>query len=309
MDQTTNQEICEFLGVLFGSYFIKSEGYVELRFISKKDGTTLSKFYNLADFTDAALDEIRHLNGTHNVYFGVNPRPLSKDKREKDVKNIVCLWADVDGKDFDGGKEATLRAIDDFPIPPLIVVDSGHGYHCYWPLEEPITDVSEEARVAFKQVLSGVIKKLGADRSKIPVCSLLRFPGTLNIKDEVPLECKVVNMEAELTYKLEDFSKFRDSEYREPAEIDKTLPKLGEKNLTITQGVPTSTEGERKAAAIADVQRLEVTRKIKRHIITGDLRIEKGKDHTRSGRDQTIIYWLVYNGYDCVSSDTFGFSA
>ena len=46
------------------------------------------------------------------------------------------------------------------------------------------------------------------------------------------------------------------------------------------------------------MQRLEVTRKIKRHIITGDLRTEKDKDHTRSGRDQTIIYWLVYSDYD-----------
>jgi hypothetical protein len=228
MNQTTNQEIREFLGVLFGRYLKKSEGYVELRFISKEDGTTLSRFCNLTDFTDASLDEIRHLNNTHNVYFGVNPRPLSKDKREKDVKNIVCLWADVDGKDFDGGKEAALRAIGNFPIPPLIVVDSGHGYHCYWPLEEPITDVSEEARVAFKQVLSGVVKKLGADRSKIPVCSLHRLPGTLNIKDEVPLECKAINMEADLPYKLEDFSEFRDAECREPAEIGEALPEFGE---------------------------------------------------------------------------------
>ena len=228
MNQATNQEIREFLSVLFAKYFKKSQGYVELRFISKEDGATFSKFCNLTDFTDASLDEIRHLNNTHNVYFGVNPRPLSKDKREKDVKNIVCLWADVDGKDFDGGKEAALRAIGDFPIPPLIVVDSGHGFHCYWLLKEPITDVSEEARVAFKQVLSGVVKKLGADRTKIPVCSLLRLPGTLNIKDEVPLECKVINMEADLTYKLEDFSEFLDAEYREPAEIDESLPKFGE---------------------------------------------------------------------------------
>ena len=298
MNQATNQEIREFLSVLFAKYFKKSQGYVELRFISKEDGATFSKFCNLTDFTDASLDEIGHLNNTHNVYFGVNPRPLSKDKREKDVKNIVCLWADVDGKDFDGGKEAALRAIGDFPIPPLIVVDSGHGFHCYWLLKEPITDVSEEARVAFKQVLSGVVKKLGADRTKIPVCSLLRLPGTLNIKDEVPLECKVINMEADLTYKLEDFSEFLDAEYREPAEIDESLPKFGEKSLIITQGAPASAKAEREAAAIADVQRLEVTRKIKRHIITGDLRTEKDKDHTRSGRDQTIIYWLVYSDYD-----------
>jgi rubredoxin len=105
-------------------------------------------------------------------------------------------------------------------------------------------------------------------------------------------------MEPDVLYRLESFSEFRDVEYREPVDTDEAAPEFGKNTLIITQGDPTATEQERKASAVAAVQRLEVSSKIKRHIITGDLRTEKGKDHTRSGRDQTILYWLLYSDYD-----------
>ena len=289
-------EAKRFIEVLFSHHLKDHDGYVEVRMIGE---TVVPKWLPRGEITEADWEEISSCNKTHHIYFGVNPRPLSKGKKQEDIRDLVCLWADVDGKDFvGGGKDAALKSISDFPLPPSILVDSGHGYHCYWLLEEPITAVSEDDRLAFKQVLSGVVKKLGGDKSKIPVCSLLRLPGTLNIKDEVPSVCKVLYMEPDLLYRLEDFSEFRDDDYREPADTDEVLPEFGEKKLIITQGDPSATEQERKASAVAAVQRLEVSSKIKRHIITGDLRTEKGKDHTRSGRDQTILYWLLYSDYD-----------
>ena len=285
-----------FIETLFSRHLKDHDSYVEVRMIGE---TVVPKWLPRGKITEADWEEISNWNKTYHIYFGVNPRPLSKGKKQEDIRDLVCLWADVDGKDFvGGGKDAALKSISDFPLPPSIIVDSGHGYHCYWLLEEAITAVSEDDRLAFKQVLSGVVKKLGGDKSKIPICSLLRLPGTLNIKDEVPLECQVLYVEPDLLYRLENFSEFRDHEYREPAETDEALPEFGEKKLIITQGDPSATEQERKASAVAAVQRLEVSSKIKRHIITGDLRTEKGKDHTRSGRDQTILYWLLYSDYD-----------
>jgi hypothetical protein len=295
---TTNNsslEAKQFIEALFSRYFTDHDGYVELRIIGE---TTVSKWLPKGEMSETDWDDVMRFNRTHPVFVGVNPRPLSKEKKEKDFQSIICLWADVDGKDFARGKDEALGAIYEFPIPPNIIVDSGHGYHLYWLLEKPISVVDEQDRLTFKQVLSGVIKKLGADKSKIPVCSLLRFPGTYNIKDDLPQECRLLLMEPDLRYKLEDFLEFRDEGYSESNDNDEPLPTFGEKNIIVTQGDPTAKEEERKASAIAAVERLEIPKKIKRHIITGELRTEKGKDHTRSGRDLTIIYWLVYADYD-----------
>jgi rubredoxin len=289
-------EAKQFIEALFSGYFKDHDGYVEVRAIGE---TTVSKWLPKGEISETDWDEVINHNKTHHIYFGVNPRPLSKEKKEKDVQSIVCLWTDVDGKDFADSKDAAYKSIGEFPLPPSIIVDSGHGYHCYWLLSEPFPVVSEDARLIFKQVLSGVIKKLGADKSKTPICSLLRLPGTLNIKDDEPLECRIINMEADLFYKLEDFADSIDTEYREPAiDVDEAPPVFGKKRFIVTQGDPTAPDEERKAAAGADVERLEVPLKIKRHIITGDLRTEKGKDHSRSGRDQTILYWILYGEYD-----------
>ena len=206
----------EFLKVLFSGHFKDHEGYIELRVISKESGACLSKFYHLDDISDQSLEEIRQLNTTHHVYFGVNPRPLSKGKKQADIKEVVCLWVDVDGKDFDGGKEEALKRVEAFPSKPTIIIDSGHGYHCYWVLREPRVGLSEEEKLELKQTLSGVVKELGGDRSKVNLDACLRLPGTLNIKESEPVECRVLGFSPDKTYEIEDFAGFKDANYKEP---------------------------------------------------------------------------------------------
>ena len=86
------------------------------------------------------------MNEHHNIYFGVNPRPLSKRKKQDDIKNMICLWADLDGKDFQEGKTQAKQVINNFEIRPNIIVDSGNGYHTYWIFKEPIVDIDRAKR-------------------------------------------------------------------------------------------------------------------------------------------------------------------
>jgi hypothetical protein len=65
-----------------------------------------------------------------NVFFGACPR-FTKDGTKAGVKTVTCLWADLDGKDYEGGKEEALRVLMAFPIPPTVIIDSGNGYHAY----------------------------------------------------------------------------------------------------------------------------------------------------------------------------------
>jgi len=130
MEPTRNlPETNRFIRALFTHYFKDNDGHVELRFIGQD---VVSKFCRRGEVGEEDWAEVNQRNATCHVYLGANPRPLSQAKRQDDIQDIVCLWADVDGKDFDGGKEEVMRRVQGFPIAPSIVVDSGHGCHCYW---------------------------------------------------------------------------------------------------------------------------------------------------------------------------------
>lgn len=285
-----SEEIRNFKRALFHRYFEEHDGFIEIRFICKDSGTCISKFYRYDEFDDSVIKEIQRLNVTNNVYFGVNPRPLDKGRKKTDIKDIICLWADVDGKDFEKGKEEAHELIQKFPKSPNIIVDSGHGYHCYWFLKEPIIEISEEGRINFKQILSGIVSKLKADKHPLFLNCLLRLPGTFNIKKEEVKECKIIYSDTDGLYSLEDFSEFRNVEYKESIIDTENFPEFGSKELILNR--------ESLHSAKSDLKKLEIDSKTKKRIITGAHLTAKNADKTRSGRDMSIICSLIYYDYN-----------
>jgi len=279
-------EAKRFIEALYSRYFADHEGYVELRMIS---ANVLEKWLHKGQLEEQDWDEIAKWNETHHIYIGVNPRPVSKEKKKNDIQDIVCLWADVDGKDFeDGGKEAALRSVEAFPLKPTIIVDSGHGYHLYWVLEKPMLGVKDNRLAIFKQILAGVVKALGADQSKIDHVACLRLPGTMNRKDE-PVPCRIIEI-TDQTYQVKDFVEYRDETYHEPKPLSKEDWQFGSKELIV--------RSDSADHAAEDVERLEIKSSVKRHILTGAPRTEAGVDHTRSGRDWLIITHLIFSDYN-----------
>ena len=284
------KETKNFAKALFGKYSTKHDGCIEIRIISKAAGVCKSKFFRYDEFDDSAMKEIRKLNIKNNIYFGVNPRPISKGKKQDDIKDIICLWADIDGKDFEEGKEEALIVVKEFPIEPNIIVDSGHGFHCYWIFKDPIIDISEEARIQFKQILSGIVKKLNADKRPMFLNCLLRLPGTLNIKKEEAKECKIIHFSTNKLYSLEDFTEFRDLAYKEQKPVPEFSLDFGSKELIVRD--------ENLEVAKSDVEQLEIDTRTKNRIIKGAHLTAKSADKTRSGRDISIIWKLVYLDYN-----------
>lgn len=280
------QEARQFLDTLYGRYFQNRDGLVELRFIGQD---SISKFLPKGELTEAAWPEIIALNRTHHVFIGVNPRPLNQAKKQDDIKDVVCLWADIDGKDFEGGKEEALQTAQGFALPPSIMVDSGHGYHCYWVLSEPILGLTETRRLQFKKVLAGLVKELGADRSKVHLDACLRFPGTLNMKGANITECRLMNL-SDKAYALADLTQFTDASYEEPQFSKEPFAEFGTKTKEIRRTNPED--------AIEDVGKLEISAKIKKLIITGSLPRDKKGDRSRSARDFAIICGLIFFDYD-----------
>lgn len=112
----------------------------------------------------------------HDIWFSPALRKR-KGTEKDDVLGTVALWVDVDGE-FEGSS-----------LPPSIIVRSGHGWHLYWLLDEPITDLD-----LVEQLNKIMIKDVPNSDSGCWNCNrILRVPYTTNNKFKdapVPVELK-----------------------------------------------------------------------------------------------------------------------
>lgn len=106
-----------------------------------------------------------------------------------------ALSADIDANVDDGLR----RAFRNLPRPTL-VVKSGKGIHLYWKLREP-QPFSER----MKGIRLGIARTIGGDESLQSPSHKLRLPGTLNVKYQPPVMCRVLAYSPSLVT-LDDFS-------------------------------------------------------------------------------------------------------
>jgi hypothetical protein len=177
----------------FKALFDGLEGFIEFRLIAN-DGRKTQTFVPICEVIGdpqgdipskwpeikAKLD-IANRAGA-NIYFGVNPR-TEKVGDSEHVKTCRTLWADLDYKDAEIIKKniAPLKA---FNIEPSYVVDSGHGYHLYWLLKEPMNPAEAEV------VMRNLARVLGGD-STFDAPRILRVPDTLNVKYPPHVPCNI----------------------------------------------------------------------------------------------------------------------
>jgi len=207
----------DFLELLFPSL---NGQFIEARLI--KPGHVLPIFYeSVEQLLNAMPEDVAGQNG-FNVYFGVCPR-IRKEGTKDAIKVVPCLWADLDGKDFPGGKPEALKRLQEFAFPPTTIVDSAHGYHAYWLLKEPeeIARPGDVARI--EAHLKALASALGADQSAAELARILRVPGTFNLKDpSAPVPVTIVCFEPGRQYNLGDFDFLVSSE--SPEQTQKANP-------------------------------------------------------------------------------------
>jgi hypothetical protein len=123
--------------------------------------------------------ERRNVRGD-GIYIAVNETNL-QGRKKQDIIKIRSLWADLDAKDavlpFD------LGAV---PLPPSLVVKSGHGHHLYWILPEfvPCDKSLQDEAEALLRGIQRKLKDFGADPQVCQVAAVLRVPGFFNMKRE-----------------------------------------------------------------------------------------------------------------------------
>ena len=157
--------------------------------------------------------ELRELNQTANIFFGVNPRIDRRGKKDS-VAECRFVWADLDNVT---PEEAEGRFQKIGPRP-TIVVQSGHGVHAYWQLVNPVSVSEQRSRSKFESLVKQFAGELGGDTTQ-DVTRLLRLPETLNVKNvrggARPVPCQLLSLRLERVYPMAAFSKWESQAERE----------------------------------------------------------------------------------------------
>ena len=173
----------EFVRALFDG----ATGYMEIREIDKA-GNVKQLFLKRGEIANYKPPNDK------NIYFGVYDRSR-EDGTSKSCESTGALWADYD----DGRSLTSIKAdISEAGLPePSIVVNSGHGLHCYWLL-------TERTSKDITSLLKAIASKTGADPRPAEQARVMRLPQTMNVKKE-PVPCELVEM-AESKYPLKLFT-------------------------------------------------------------------------------------------------------
>lgn len=201
---TSKKQVRQYVKELYGHTLASGNQFFEVRKINHKTGHVQSQFYkNL----DSVFREIEEQEKGWDYYFGVHPRD-KEDGSASAVTIVLCLYADLDFKNFENGQEGVQEILDflgENNLPPTVVIETGNGVHTYWFLNEAesVKDPSSYCRI-----LQAVQTILGSD----PIHDLpriMRVPGTQNYKDpKNPKTCKIISADYSRRYSLADFETF-----------------------------------------------------------------------------------------------------
>lgn len=165
-------------------------------------------YNNLEEFCNA-LSSIDYTKG--NYYFAISTLAEASiidkgDKKRVRVKENChrtrCFILDVDIRDDKPGhytnKEEALQGIRDVQealnLPSPIIVDSGYGFHVYWPMAEGIesavwTKTARKFKTAIELIAPGCV----ADGSRVSdQAGVLRIPDSFNLKNGLQIPVRIV---------------------------------------------------------------------------------------------------------------------
>jgi hypothetical protein len=159
------------------------------------------------------------------------------------IVEIPALWCDVDVTKGSPAYDHFKQIYKDFSLKPSILVESGGGYHLYWPLKEPASRI-DIPRV--ENLLKRIAIHLGGDRVSAEAARILRVPGTYNLKYTPKRRITIGHLHPEKQYNLDDFEilpplpvgEREDRDQLHPPGWQKDLLKGvsdGERNISITR--------------------------------------------------------------------------
>jgi hypothetical protein len=150
-----------------------------------KDGYVRQTLVPTREEADAAIET--YLRGGRDVYFGVAKYVEPTSRTQENVQALKAFWLDIDcgpNKDYDDQGQG-LQALQDFcttvGLPRPTLVDSGHGWHVYWALNQEVSRTQwEPVASRLREVCR--TQGLRVDEKVFEAARILRVPGTFNLK-------------------------------------------------------------------------------------------------------------------------------
>lgn len=162
---------------------------------------------------ELALDYIEHLDATATQHVFASMYILGQSRvtgrgNLQDVRGQVCHWGDYDvagpghksAKTYPPTFEDALEIVRSLPLPPSMIVRSGHGIHAYWPFATPCyvdgdNDRAEmlDGLLRWKAIQLATARGLGWDVDSIwDATRIMRVPATWNPKTTPAARSQVV---------------------------------------------------------------------------------------------------------------------
>lgn len=184
---------------------LAGEGYYCITGINKQaKHPVVQTFFSSIEETEQAI--YKFISERRDVYFALSTfkdPEVAKPRAKENVLWVKSIWIDLDCSpekaEANKGyvdKEAAIDAFDKFleetKLPYPALVDSGGGFHAYWPLSKAITKeewepLAESLRILCKE------KQLWIDaQCTIDAARILRVPDTYNLKEEEPRQVKLL---------------------------------------------------------------------------------------------------------------------
>lgn len=217
--ETKYAKLGEFLTMLYDN---NGSNFCEIRKINGKYTNTYFK-----NNSDDIIKLTQGLNGQGNLYYGLATRKDNTSGRKDNLAYLNVLYADIDygteghnGKAAYSSKEEAEKAIASFKLKPTCIVFSGHGYQVIWKLKTSIT-LDKESISKAESMMKKLNTMIGGDKTQ-NADRVFRMPFTLNMKDEIPVEAVIEDMDLSLVYDLQDFEEWIGAEIKQERSIDKT---------------------------------------------------------------------------------------
>jgi hypothetical protein len=131
-------------------------------------------------------------------------------RNKENVLTLQWLFAEVDFKDHPSlAPEDIYQRLVSMPMKPSMIVFSGHGYHAYWLLSEPVDASPGDGQTRVEDALKLACSYVGGDPHVAEASRVLRLPSSHNTRN--PGESILVEIrlqELDRTYELSDLVDF-----------------------------------------------------------------------------------------------------
>ncbi len=157
-----------------------------------------SGYFPVEGFIDQ-LDGVLEAYASTNIWLGALPRAVTRPYpacgRNDDVTTFATAFVDLDDKDLDPADPAEghrewetvlAKVARAQKTAPVLVVETGGGYHLWWSLTEPVDKETwdELERNLYLAMFRDFDKGMAAYKSAHDPRRILRLPGSTNFKEK-----------------------------------------------------------------------------------------------------------------------------